>query len=275
MKTSFILPLTLALTLGCTDAKVATQAAESAHSSDVSAATIGAATHGMVLFGSDTLFVSHVPMFMSPHDWQAVIQVKLSHATSDALAVYQKAKATLGNQGLFTIKPKPFVLPSLLSGQIKSFQADLYKGNFEDGGRVILSNVTVTVDEILYKSQLKKTSEALEQLTYIPVDTAEASYLVHQITAPQNFDHIVQIQWLNEPAFNSVANNTTIVSPVKPTLRSFPLTDKESNRLQVGQYFTVSEDGTITEALTATEASFKVVADFYCTQGPDFYNLCD
>lgn len=262
MKRSFVLPLTLALTIGCMDAKVATKAAGTAQPSEVSATAVGAAVHGMVLFGADTLFISHVPMFMAPHDWQALMQVKLSHATSDALAVYQKA-STPGGQALFTLKPKPFVLPNLLSGTIKSFQADLYKGNFEDGGKVILANVTVTVDEVLFSSQLKKTNAALKQLTYIPLETPEASYLVHQITAPQNFDHIVQIQWITEPVSGST------------TLRSFPLTDRESNRLRVGQSFTVSEDGTITESESATDASFKVVADFYCTQGPDFYNLCD
>src|SRR6476469_2805041 len=150
MKTSFILPLSLALSFACTDAKLSHKAAENNGSSDVKAAAVGAATHGMVLFGNDTLFISHVPMFMSPHDYQALIQVKLNHATSDALAVYQKASnASTGEQGLFTLRPKPFVLPSLLTGKITSVQADLYRGNFENGGRVILSNVTVTVDDIL------------------------------------------------------------------------------------------------------------------------------
>jgi len=262
-KYALSLPLALGLMFGCADGKVGTVTgnAPSPQDSEVSA-TAAAASHGMVIFGTDTLFVSHIPMFMTPHDWQALMQVSLSHAQSDALAVYQKA-LTPGKQGLFTIRPKPFVLPNLLAGKIKSFQADLYRGNFEAGGKVILSNITVTVDNVLYSTQLSKSTQAADQLTYIPVEANGASFLVHQITAPKNFDHIVQIQWLDESA---IANNA---------LRSFKALDTESARLKTGQYFSVSDDGVTLQSSSANGAAFRVVSDFYCTKGPDFYNVCN
>jgi hypothetical protein len=264
MKSSLLLPLAISLAAlsACTDATVAKKAV-AAQDSEVSA-TPSAAVHGMVIFGTDTLFVSHIPMYMSPHDYQAIMQVKLTHASSDALAVYQKALGASGKQTLFTVRPKPFILPNLLNGKIKSFTADLYKGNFEQGGKIVLSNVTVTVEENLYTTQLSKSTPAAGALNYIPVETSDSSYLVHQISAPNNFDHIVQIEWLNK---------TATVSPLE--LKSFPLADKEANRLTAGQYFSVSDDGTIEEIASAAGATFRVVSDFYCTQGPDFYNLCD
>jgi hypothetical protein len=34
-------------------------------------ATFG--THGMLLFGEETLYLSHLPMFMSPHNFQVIL----------------------------------------------------------------------------------------------------------------------------------------------------------------------------------------------------------
>jgi hypothetical protein len=263
MKKHLLLPLGLTFAFGCTNGDISTDNAPSVKTSELRA-TESPAVHGMVVFGKDTLFVSHIPMFMTPHDRQALMQVRLSHAQSNALAVYQKAAlSSTGAQALITIRPKPFLLTNLLNGKLTSFQADLYKGNFEAGGRVLLSNVTVSVEDILYSTQLSKISTAARQLTYIPVETEGESYLVHQITAPQNFDHIVQIQWLNG---NSSSTKT---------LAGFPWADKEASRLKSGQFFVVDGDGAISETDSMTEASFQVVAAFYCTQGPDFYNVCD
>ena len=37
------------------------------------------AFHGMVLFGNKTHYISHLPMYHSPHDYQVVAQVSLSN----------------------------------------------------------------------------------------------------------------------------------------------------------------------------------------------------
>ncbi len=260
MKKYLLLPFALGFMLSCADSKSSVLNPKTSDSE--LSATVGAAAHGMVLFGTDSLFISHIPMFMSPHDWQALMQVQITHAQADALAIYKKASKP-DQQILFTVRPKPFILPNLLSGKIKSFQADLYKGNFEKGGKLLLSDITVAVDSVLYSTQLSKATAAAGQLTYLAVETTGASYLVHKITAPQNFDHIVQIQWLTEGVERTAA------------LQTFKVKDLESKRLRPGQYFAASEDGSMLESSTVNGAAFKVVADFYCTKGPDFYNLCD
>ncbi|MDQ3235232.1 MAG: hypothetical protein M3Q07_25770, partial [Pseudobdellovibrionaceae bacterium] len=87
------------------------------------------AVHGMVLFGDEQLYASHIPMFMIPHDWQALFKVTLNHTSADALKIYKTAHAPGTPQAMFTLKPKPFLLPELLEGKIKSFKASLYQGN--------------------------------------------------------------------------------------------------------------------------------------------------
>ncbi len=248
-----------------------------------------AAVHGMVLFGSDQLYVSHIPMYMTPHDHQALIKVKIS---STGLAAYAKYNTAAGQQ-YFTLAPKPFVLPTLLNGTLTSFKADLYRGSFEQGGQVIASNITVQVEKIEYQARLSKATKPATSLTYMTLNDGENSFLAHKLTAPNNFDHIVQIKWLNEKAAteetvnanlevsNTIiknVNNSDLLQPIKSEdsfVKSFALTDRLTNRLQAGQLFTIASDGSIKEAASEETASFQVVSDFYCTQGPDFFNPCD
>src|SRR5215212_3920941 len=46
------------------------------------------AFHGMVLFGEQTAYLSHLPMFMSPHDYQAIFEVTFSKEGTNPLAAY-------------------------------------------------------------------------------------------------------------------------------------------------------------------------------------------
>ena len=39
-----------------------------------------AANHGMLLFGEQAAYLSHLPMFGSPHNYQAIFEVTLSKA---------------------------------------------------------------------------------------------------------------------------------------------------------------------------------------------------
>lgn len=247
-----------ALLTACTDAG---RSQNDKNSESNLSATAAASVHGMVIFGSDQLFASHIPMYMAPHNYQALLQINISHPQYDAKAAYDAA-TPVGRQGLLTLRPKPFVLPEVLSGRQTSFVADLYKGNFEAGGKLLLSNVTVEISEVLYTSPLSKTSESLDALTYIPLQSESGSYLVHKITAPTNFDQVVQIDWVN-PMAELLASD----------LR-FPSIDKESSKLKAGQYYTIDDEGVIALAADKQTASFRIVSSFYCTLGPDFFNAC-
>jgi hypothetical protein len=41
--------------------------------------------HGMLLFGADTLYLSHLPMFMRPHNYQVILEVVVDDAVHQAL----------------------------------------------------------------------------------------------------------------------------------------------------------------------------------------------
>mgnify|MGYP003693773227 CR=1 FL=1 len=59
-------------------------------------ATFG--THGMLLFGDETLYLSHLPMFMSPHNFQVILAVTLNDEAAGRL---HDSRAHFGRNDLY------------------------------------------------------------------------------------------------------------------------------------------------------------------------------
>src|SRR5687768_7566230 len=68
------------------------------------------AGHGMVVVGTETVFLSHLPMFMEPHDYQVILEASFGAGPGKVYAEDRKAhlKALV-----YTVAPEPFVLPDL------------------------------------------------------------------------------------------------------------------------------------------------------------------
>lgn len=253
----FSILLTCSLLLGSGIAKAA--ALPHHHSTAQSAP---AAVHGMVIFGSDTLYASHIPMFMVPHDWQAQFEISFEHADLDANKMFKELSQKDALQGLYTFKPKPFVLPDLLSGNINSFSGDLFKGNFEAGGKVILSNVTVNVKKAMNVTHLEKTTPLSASLNYLVVGKGSKSFLTHKIIAPDSFDQLIEIKWLQAAA--------------QPSQElSLEVSDNLENRLKAGQLYKIGDDLKLIPTTQFEEASLQVIGEFSCTLGPDFFEPCE
>jgi hypothetical protein len=231
------------------------------HGSELAADSVAVlpppAVHGMVIFGDDLQFASHIPMFGIPHDWQALFEVKISSPKPELLADIKKKMSP--RQQLYTVRPKPFVLPDLLSGKLSGFSADLFQGNFEDGGKLIASNVTVRVQSVLTSTHLDKRTAPADHLGYIMVQNGSKAYLAHRIVAPKSFDHLVE---------------ASLLKPVQLGSRILNFRDlKDLDRLPSGLY-SISATGDVTSTLDRAEASLEVTHSFYCTLGPDFFETC-
>jgi len=109
--------------------------------------------HGMILFGDEQTYVSHLPLFHPPHKYQFIAKVGLGgHPRSQAWQHYIDAK----NQGekLFTLVPERMDLTQLIDGSKVEFTASLYLGHFEQGGQN-LGPVTVSIEEIVIAEVLE------------------------------------------------------------------------------------------------------------------------
>ncbi len=147
-------------------------------------------THGMVVFGdSDGLYLSHIPMFHAPHDYQAVLAVTAKGA--GALASSPERFAS----GLYTFLPDPCSLDDVLLGTLTTLNGTLYQGNFEAPDGKPLEAATFVVSRVVVAEQLHGRMQPATALTYFAFPANERVFLVHAIAAAPSFDQVVVAQW--------------------------------------------------------------------------------
>lgn len=179
--------------------------------------------HGMLLFGEETAYLSHLPMFGHPqHEYQAIFEVTFSKAGTDPLAAYLKDRRTHLEARMYGFAPiidekdedpltDAFILTDLVtpanphdsqSPPIRSsFKGDIWRGHFETfhehekGGEPVpgLESVTahVTNAVIFRKFNIHQT---LPQLEYFLFGKARELFLAHVITDPPDFDQVLGVQ---------------------------------------------------------------------------------
>ena len=90
--------------------------------------------HGMLLFGANKIYASHLPMFRSPNDYQVILELELDEKMK---ALYLEDKKQNPQETVYTLEPEQFVLPDLVKNPAP-FTANVYRGHFERGGKKII-----------------------------------------------------------------------------------------------------------------------------------------
>ncbi len=156
----------------------------------------------MAVVGVDTIFLSHLPMFHSPHDYQVILQV--SFGSSDS--TYRDDRKENPSTRLYTFDPRKFVLPELFPGEagepptLKSFVGSLVRNHFEQPPAhpeepvEIASDIVVDVINVIYHHKFDPRAQPLEHLRYILFGKGSERFLAHQINCPPNeFDHLLSV----------------------------------------------------------------------------------
>ena len=146
-------------------------------------------SHGMALFGDrDGLYASHLPMFHAPHDYQAVLQVRLADPQLDrALRARMQ-----GTTALWTIDPERFLLSRLAPGSaspLQGFSADIFSGHFERGGQRTHAGTSFVIEKVVYFQRLDPAARTRGESHYLPV----GNYLFKRIDSRPDLDHIVKL----------------------------------------------------------------------------------
>jgi hypothetical protein len=199
--------------------------------------------HGMVVIGSDAIFLSHLAMFHSPHDYQVLLEATFGAANS----VYRDDRNAHPNVRFYTFAPEKFALPELFPGpsgepaRRTSFTGSLVRNHFErppahpDPPTEIATDVTVEVLRVLHHRKFDPQDAGLEHLTYLLFGKGTELFLAHRIT--RSPDH--------SPAFDQLLkielSGTTITSEmlrraVEITIPGRPNT--HGNRITEGQQVT-------------------------------------
>ncbi|CAF0738913.1 unnamed protein product [Rotaria sp. Silwood1] len=240
--------------------------------------------HGFILLPLDKsgyVWISHKPMFRTPHDFQLVFLATITNSTVDPVPLPTNV-TRLYNQ--WTIQPEEWSLNNLINGNLTSFRTKLYKGNFEQGG-TYLCDVTINIIQpLLTVVQLNISEvEPYQPLRYrsyfltnsiIKTKTHIHLYLLHQIRVQPDFDAITHV--IIDPA-----NCTTDIdqSKLNNLLEqngnewAFPGIDNDTG------YRLTPASGLVRAQLLgdiySTKCTMQIVEEIQCTIGPDFYEDCN
>ncbi|HEX7734636.1 MAG TPA: hypothetical protein VF458_07230 [Ktedonobacteraceae bacterium] len=170
-------------------------------------------THGMLLFGDqEALYLSHLPMFTSPHNFQVILEVGFDDAIRNTFLSDHQADG----KTIHTFVPEPFPIVDLRdrgfgNGPARtSLRGTIFHGHFERGGKPIAEDVVATVRDVVYFVELDITEKHGEDwgLSYQCFGHPGRLYFAHTIGTRPNFDHIVSARMIPGTVTNPMGDLT-------------------------------------------------------------------
>lgn len=172
---------------------------------DIPAADV-AERHGMAVVGVDTIFLSHLPMFMRLHDYQVILEA--SFGTSDG--TYRQDREANPSTKLYTFDPERFVLPELFPGnsgespRLKAFVGSLVRNHFEQPAAhpeqpvEIASDVVVEIINVVHQHKFDPRAQRPEHLKYVLFGKGKERFLGHLISRPPDFDQLLSVDFAGQ-----------------------------------------------------------------------------
>ena len=180
--------------------------------------------HGMVLWGLDSIYLSHLPMFKAPpHAYQVIVEADLARPTGGPATEYATDRAQHPGQLLYSLAPEEFVLPDILpqAGKppnLSTLRGALFRNRFDqETGVEIAPDVVVNIKNVIHGRKFDPAAAELKSLEYIALGKPGEIYLAHLITRPPDFDHIVRVTFDKMPAEESLRRGMILTIP---TLRN-------------------------------------------------------
>lgn len=209
--------------------------------------------HGMLMFGKN--YLSHIPMFHVPHDYQILMDVRFEHPQLPP-------EANFGGK-LHTFVPDRFSLGDLLNGKLEQIQGTVYEGNFEKEGKPLLEGVKAHIEEILHSHHLDAGSQGPEKLEYLLYGERQDAYLVHPIEGNAGFDQLLSVDCSRlNISDEELARGVKISVPDRPNTVEGRLVPDHGSAIRAVE----QGDGDLVELKVKQELSILVGP--YFTDGP-------
>lgn len=153
--------------------------------------------HGMLVVGEETVYLSHLPMFMSPHDFQIVLEVKLLRGDKDVGGEYAADRRARGTN-IYTLNPtEEFDVteldPSGGAPSRTSFEGALFRGHFERGGTPLIADLSVHIEKVVHFQHLDPRPGGAAP-EYFFFGKGSELFLAHDILGPPDFDQVLVVR---------------------------------------------------------------------------------
>ena len=222
------------------------------------------ATHNMCLVGENCIFLSHLPMFMAPHDAQVILEATLVSNGKTVDAAYVADRANHRNLRFYTVRPdEEFVLQELFQpapghAPRTGFPATVFRGHLEKGGTPIdaLQNIEVQIRRVVHAHRFD--GDRLPTLTYLLFGAGTELFLAHLISQAPDFDQILSVSATGSlPSAEELQRGVTIDVPGH--------INDPAHRLQTGDTSPVR--GHVTGAHQFLDLTIAVQAELYFEEG--------
>jgi hypothetical protein len=208
------------------------------------------------------VYVSHLPMFMAPHNYQVIARVtgEMLDRFVDFVAHFGESEADI-----YTFRPQPFPMneldPTLSGSGPTQIRGDLFRGHFERGGSEISTATSFDVDQVIYFARLpsQASSAGLSTLRYVCFGEPGNTFAAHLITSPPDFDQVLEVNVNSTPAVTADSLRAGVIGTVTAP------SDGEAGRLQPDQDATLEVAGG--DPIDAGRLGLHVTRELYLETG--------
>jgi hypothetical protein len=222
------------------------------------------AVHNMAVVGDHAIFLSHLPMFMAPHDAQVLLEATLIRDGKNVDAIYFADRASNRSVRFYTLQPESFAIRELIpigaaNPQRTHFMATVFRGHLEKGGTPVeaLQNVEVRIKRVVHAHSFAGAEKATT-LSYALFGGGRDLYLAHLISKAPDFDQIVAITATGMlPSAEELQRGVTVTIPGR--------TNSPATRLKVDE--ALKAQGHAAGAHQFLDLQIAVVSEAYFEEG--------
>lgn len=185
-------------------------------------------THNMMLVGTKTAFLSHLPMFVSdgsgpefdsPHRFQVILEATFADGDRNLTDIYFEDRMKNPGVKMYTLNPALFVLSRVDPNgtALKKFRGNaLIRGHLERGGKSFIGDFEnppregsfdVNVVNVVHFHEFDPKAVKPSKLEYLLFGKGSELFLAHLITKPNDFDQILSIKIPGQSLTDSELNS--------------------------------------------------------------------
>lgn len=196
--------------------------------------------HGMLIFGREKIYTSHLPLFHAPHNYQVILEIELDKAAKEE---FNKDRQLHPEFTTYTIEPERFILPDKISSK-GSFKASLYRGHFERGGTKILDSIHIKIFAVIYFKMFDPAAVKPTAANYLLFGNNKEQFAVHQVSNKPDFEQIIQVkaELGNEMFSTVILSGTNNPAGVSGNTISVTLNGRDSTLILLQQLYLEFDD---------------------------------
>ena len=161
------------------------------------------ATHGQLVLGRKTVYLYHLPVFMTdpsshPHNFQVIIEAEFADTGAAAHQRYVTDREE-NPASIYTAVPPAFAQTALFLDYpghppLRAFDTvEVFRNHFERSGRERIVGAPMTLVRLVHGREFAPDRPKPAELSYVLFGRGDDLFLAHMLSGPPDFDQILEI----------------------------------------------------------------------------------